>query len=102
MFIAVLKSENDIYTEAYLYTNMEQYREDTFSPEIETVNVIPLEVKGKNYAERKENFRNTAVEYSNTDLGGISWGELSIITAFFEVNARRYGLTQELKENCII
>ena len=102
IFIAILKHENDLYTQANLYFDYLSYYNDTFSPAIETVEIIPLSIKGKTYLEKKEFFRDLAIKYSNADLGGISYGETAIITGFFEKNARRFGLTRELKENCII
>ena len=102
MFIAILKTDGDFYPIANLYTDFETYHNATFSPDVETVEIIPLCIKGKTYAERKNFFRDLAIEYSNADLGGISYGETAIITGFFEKNARRYGLLNELRENCII
>lgn len=101
-FIAILKADDDIYTQANLYFDYQTYFDDVFSPSVETVEIIPLSIKGKTYTAKKEFFRDLAIKYSNADLGGISYGETAIITGFFEKNARRFGLTRELKENCII
>jgi len=102
MFIAILQNENDNFSTANLYTNNEQFKNDTFSPCVEIVDIIPLFVSGKTYAEKKDNLRETAKKYSCADLGGISYGETSIVTGFFEKNARRYGLTNEFKSEMII
>lgn len=64
---------------------------------------IPLVVSGKTYAERKEDLRDKAIEWSNS-VGSYprwSYGELAIIEGFFETNGRRYGLLKEFQENCI-
>ena len=80
----------------------ETYYNATFSPDVEIIDIIPLSVKGKTYTAKKEFFRDLAIKYSNADLSGISYGEISIITGFFEKCARRFGLTRELKDKCII
>ena len=101
-FIAILKTDGDFYPIANLYTDYETYNNATFSPDVETVEIIPLSIKGKTYADKKSFFRDLAIEYNNADLSGISYGETAIITGFFEKNARRFGLLNELRENCII
>ena len=101
-FIAILKTDDDIYTQANLFTDYETYYNATYSPDVETVEIIPSSIKGKTYADKKNFFRDLAIKYSNADLGGISYGETAIITGFFEKNARRFGLLNELRENCII
>lgn len=64
---------------------------------------IPLKVSGKTYQDRKENLRNKAIEWSNTqgEYGAWSYGELADIQTFFENNGRRYGLLNEFRENAI-
>lgn len=67
------------------------------------IDFISLEVKGKTYAERKENLTNKAIEWSYA--GGVaewSYGELAEIQSFFERYGRRYGLIREFRENAII
>lgn len=61
-----------------------------------------LRVKGKTYDARKQYLRALAVEYSWMDLGGLSYGELAEISAFFERNGKRYGLLEEFRENAIV
>lgn len=65
---------------------------------------IPLVVSGKSYEDRKNDLRNKAIEYQSSfyDFCGFSYGELSIIQNFFETNAKKYGLLNEFRENCII
>jgi len=68
--------------------------------------VRELRTRGKTYAERKANAAELARELqsieSETSGGGLSWGEYSIITDFFEEVGRRFGLLREFRENCII
>lgn len=97
MFIAILKKDYDTY--GFIYYSYDAYQADTFSPEVDTVCLIPLKVSGKSYKERKEDLRDKAIEWSNN--AGLycdcSWGELAIIEEFFRKNAKRYGLLEEFK-----
>lgn len=65
---------------------------------------IPLTVSGKTYLDRKNDLRNKAIEWSNTqgEYGAWSYGELSIINDYFEYYGRKYGLTKEFEVNGII
>ena len=56
-----------------------------------------------NYQKRKEAARQKAIEWQ-ADFGNhnYSWGELAAWGSYFEQLARRYGLTEEFKENGII
>ena len=66
--------------------------------------MIPLIVSGRNYQERKNDIRNKAIEYQASwyDFCGFSYGELSIISDYFEYYGRKYGLTKEFEVNGII
>ena len=83
------------------YTCEEKYFRDTFSPETQIHCIIDFRLHGKTYAERKESLRNVAVNFSMSQTPGLSYGELANIAGFFVVNARRYGLLTEFKENGI-
>ena len=64
---------------------------------------IPLEVKGKTYAKRKNDLRDKAIEWSyGAGLSNWSYGELEEIQMFFEEQGKRYGLIREFRENGII
>lgn len=64
---------------------------------------IPLTVSGRTYLDRKNDLRDKAIEWSNTqgEYGAWSYGELADIQSFFEINGRRYGLLNEFRENAI-
>jgi len=68
--------------------------------------VRELRTRGKTYAEKKANAAELARELQSveSDLngGGLSWGEYSTITIFFEEVGRRFGLLREFRENGII
>ena len=103
LFVARIKDGEGNAT-TNLYSGLEawrNYHRDTFSPLCKIESLTLLEVSGKTYKERKESARNIAIDYSNTDGSGLSWGELAEIGAWFEKVGRRYGLLAEFKENAI-
>ena len=73
-----------------------------FSPFYDFKYIIPLQVHGKTYAEKKADLQAQAVDFSNV-VGSLvmSWGESAYISDFFERNGRRYGLLREFQENGI-
>lgn len=85
-----------------LYYNWSEWHKDTFSPVTEVITMILFKISGKTYAEKQESLRQLAIDYQLSDASGLSWGEYAEIEGFFEKNAKRYGLTKEFKENCII
>ena len=87
---------------SHIFTNADEYRAATFSPDHVGDDVIRLEVKGRTYAERKSNLQDLAIDIQAAEQGGISWYELAIIRAFLYRNARRYGLVAEFAENGIV
>ena len=87
-----------------LYDTPSEYFNGTFSPYTEIVAVIPFEIRGKTYAERKENFRMLVLDFMTADAeaqGGLSYYEWALIGNYFKKNAKRYGLIDEFKENGI-
>ena len=64
---------------------------------------IPFKVSGKTYAQRKADLEAKAIDWSNRqgDYPAWSYGELTEIYDFFEVNSKRYGLLKEFRENAI-
>ena len=104
MFIAKYKDPNG-KEYCNLYFNPEKFFSDTFSPECDIDFVIEFVVHGKTYKEKKDCVQDIAIQYSNSDLGadiGLSYLELNYIQSWFSVNAYRYGLVNEFKENWII
>ena len=67
------------------------------------LSVIPFEVNGRTYAERKDDLREKAIDWSYAgSVASWSYGELAEILEFFEKNGKRYGLLAEFRENAII
>ena len=88
-----------------IYYSFEDFHRDTFSPLHEIIGLVEFKTHGKTYAERKESARDTAIKFCNLDAemsGGLSWGELADVGAWFETIAKRYGLVEEFRENGII
>ena len=98
-FIATISRNGK--TETSLYYYFSDFYRDTFSPETEIVNYIPLIVSGRNYQEKQNSLRETAVEFSNAELSDMAFSEWAAIGYFFETNGRRYGLLKEFRENAI-
>lgn len=91
--------------EENFYRSWDEYYEDTFSPEVEILVLLPFEIHGKTYAERKESLRNLAIDFQHADDGDadlwLSYRELDDIGCYFNRMGRRYGLLQEFRENAI-
>lgn len=55
------------------------------------------------YAQRKENARQKAIDWQLDFCNhNYSWGEIAAWEDYFRSLAKRYGLTAEFRENCII
>lgn len=102
MLLSKIKRNEEASEEINIYYNWELFHSDTWNPTSEIITEILFKISGKTYQERKESLRNLAIEYQTSDTSGLSWGELATIENFFEINAKRYGLVKEFKENCII
>lgn len=91
--------------EENFYRSWSEYYADTFSPEVETLVLLPFETHGKTYAERKESLRNLAIDFQHSDDGDadlwLSYRELDDIGYYFNRMGRRYGLLREFRENAI-
>lgn len=85
-----------------LYDNTRDFIRDTFCPNIEVLGAIEFKISGKNYAERKACARDLAIQYSNMDKTGLSYGEYAEIENFFDKQACRYGLYEEFRENGVL
>lgn len=88
---------------AFVFNSWEELFSFTFSPARTVICALTLNHShGKNYHERKANAHNLAIQYSNNQAPGLSWGELSQIQTAFETLGKRYGLLKEFRENAII
>lgn len=100
MFYAKLKQRNE--ETGVLYEDFQDYISDTFSPEVETMVIIPFTVHGSNYAERRENVRGTAMEFQTAnDCDGLYMSDMAQIYGWFEKMGKRYGLLKEFRENAV-
>lgn len=98
MFYAKLKQDGK--ETGVLYEDFQDYISDTFSPTVETMVIIPFTVHGSNYAERRANVRETALEFQR-EAEDLSYNELWHIQNWFEKMGKRYGLLKEFRENCV-
>ena len=102
-FLAVYDDQNG-ERQCFIYYRWDLFHEDTFSPDCNRVFLMDLsKLPGKTYAEKKNNLRDKAIEYSTntSEIYPISWGEAAEIQDYFETYGRRYGLLREFKENAI-
>ena len=75
----------------------------TFSPDVETVSCLEFKTHGKTYKERRENLRQLAVDFQNSESGnGLYMSDICAICDFFRVNGSRFGLMREFEENGIV
>ena len=102
MFIGVFKN-TDNQIENYIYYSWTEWHKDTFSPATEIKGILELKINGKTYAEKKADLEDTAKEWQ-LQFSDYAWsyGELAEIYAFFEKNAKKYGLVKEFRGNGII
>ena len=63
--------------------------------------VVLGNIEGKTYREKQEAVRDKAINFQRVDVGGLSYGELSLIENYFERYGKRYGLLREFRENAI-
>ncbi len=84
-----------------LFDSFEAYVKDTFSPLVEHFSFIDFHVHGKTYAEKQASLCNTARRFQYECADGLSWYELSRITAWFYTMGKRYGLLKDFRENAI-
>lgn len=104
MLYVVYKDLNGITETGTLYTNYKDYLADTWNPEDASRVIFKMgfTIKGKTYQERKAAFIDIVKDFQSNIVGGLYWSEEVILQDYFETNARRYGLINELKENGII
>ena len=98
---AVTHNDETNETKAYL-TTYGVLRSLTFPPHINAECIIEFTIHGKTYAEKKNNLRNMAIDYSNNRADGLYMSDIIAIENFFAENGKRYGLLNEFRENAII
>lgn len=99
MFIGAFILDHQHYCN--LYDTWQDWFSNTFNPQTIHEDLIELVARGRDYNERKNDVRDKAIQYSNTDTSGLSWAEFSFISGWFEAMGRRYGLLTEFRENGI-
>lgn len=84
-----------------LYDLWDEYHADTFSPEVEPLELIDFAVKGKNYRERQSSVGTTARDFQAADIGGLFMSDYARIGDWFTTQGKRYGLIKEFRENAV-
>lgn len=101
IILATLRDTETNEEKMYTFDSWREYHTATFSPLIDVLFITDFKVKGKTYADRKEFVRDMAINYSNNQACGLSWGEVAMISDMFYTLGKRYGLLKEFKENAI-
>lgn len=88
---------------AIYYKNRKGYKkwvEDTFSPNVENIELLDFKIKGNNYKEKRYSLEDIAIDwvYQFSTLCW-SYSELAEIENWFYKNAKRYGLLEEFRVN---
>ncbi len=102
MFYAKLKQDGQIV--GNLYHDFQDYVSDTFSPEVETLEIVSFTVHGSNYRERRADVEDKAIicqhDYFDPDveIDNLDWTDIS---DWFAKMGKRYGLLKEFRENCV-
>lgn len=102
MFYAKLRQDGQ--TVGNLYHDFQDYVNDTFSPEVETLEIVSFTVHGKNYRERRADVEDKAIICQNdyfdpdVEIDNLDWTGIS---DWFEKMGKRYGLLKEFRENAI-
>ena len=86
---AIIKNDETGENNAFLISNSE-LREILFSPVMTAICIIDFVIHGKTYAEKKDNLRNMAIEYSNNQVCWLFQSDILAINNYFAKNAMRY------------
>lgn len=93
-------------TASNFYADYDSFIRETFSPEVDILMLLPLEIRGKDYQSRKESARELAINFQYENDGDtdyqLSYSESAAIYHFFYKIGKRYGLLREFRENAII
>lgn len=104
MFIGYYELDNKEHFNIYFKNGgWNLWFKDTFSPLCKNIKLLEFKIGGKTYQERKNNLVELAKDWQ-LHFSSLSWsyGELAEIENYLYENAKRYGLLQEFKENCVI
>ena len=100
LIYAVTKNDETNETKAYL-TTYGVLHALTFPPLVNVECIIEFTIHGKTYAEKKNNLREIAIDYSNNRADGLYMSDFIAIENWFFKNGKKYGLIKEFKENAI-
>lgn len=100
MFIGIYYDEN-FNRCCKLFVGVDEWHKVTWNPDVVVVDIIDFKAEGRDYNERKESVREIAIKFSNSDLGGLNYGELETTQDWFRIFGRRYGLLREFADNGI-
>lgn len=102
MIYAIYKDRNDLKSD--FMSNQEFIQKFLFSADATLIKFIDLSISEKDYTSRKNHVRDIAMNFQDLFIDGfnMSYGDLFRFSAYFEKQAKKYGLVHEFKENGII
>lgn len=102
MLIAVRMKDND--SRAKICYSMEEVNAFFFNPSYDETFIIPFRVSGKNYALKKADLSQQALDFQIvfSTIENMYESEYQAICSWFEKMGKRYGLLKEFRENAII
>lgn len=102
MFYVIYKENDNLKTD--FMNNQDFIQKFLFSAGAALIKFIDLSISEKDYLSRQNHVRDIAIEYQNLFWNGfdMSYGDLFEFSAYFEKQAKKYGLVHEFKENGIL
>ena len=102
MFYVIYKENNDLKTD--FISNQDFIQKFLFSADAALIKFIDLSISEKDYISRKNHVRDIAMNFQDLFIDGfdMSYDDLFGFSAYFEKQAKKYGLVHEFKENGII
>lgn len=102
MVLATFDTTEDYFPISLFFDSEDDFAEVVKDECVTAVrSILRFCIRGKDYAERKSNLEELAIEYSNADLGDMAYSTLASVNDFFLKNGKRFGLLREFHENWI-
>lgn len=97
MFLATYNEGNERIAEVFL--EHQYFFNKTFSPDTDPKIEMNFSLGNGSYKDKKNKLHDMAVEISHliSNLNGLTWYEMIIISNWFERNGKRYGLLREFR-----
>lgn len=102
MVLATFDTTEDYFPVSVFFDSEDDFAEAVKDECVTAVrSILRFCVRGEDYAERKSNLEELAIEYSNADIGDMAMSDFAKVGDFFRTNGKRFGLLRIFKENAI-